>query len=104
MDRESALRAEETRRLAHFESRSREAADDIHRHRHRVDVEILEARYDMACSVNYNLSSVRLLRLSTPLRFSFLCNVLSSSTVSKSSLFSCYLHYVNPPLALFMHP
>jgi hypothetical protein len=53
MDREGALRAEETRRLAHFESRSREAADDIHRHRHRVDVEILEARYEAAYLVNH---------------------------------------------------
>ena len=53
MDRESSLRAEETRRLAHFESRSREAADDIFRNRHRVDVEILEARYDLALSLFY---------------------------------------------------
>ena len=44
LDRESSLKAEEIRRLLHFESRSREAADDIYRNRHRADVEILEIR------------------------------------------------------------
>lgn len=54
MDRESSLKAEEIRRLLHFETRSREAADDIYRSRHRADVEILEIRYDLIllCCIN----------------------------------------------------
>jgi hypothetical protein len=81
MDRESALRTEETRRLAHFESRSREAADDIHRHRHRVDVEILEARCEAEHGVNYNLSSVEIFYSCASLFFDF-CFIIYYSEVT----------------------